>query len=34
MWNNLDGCEEWGVCEDIDSAKDYLAREPDSDDDE
>ena len=34
MWNNLDGCEEWGVCEDIDSAKDYLAREPDADEDE
>jgi len=34
MWNNLDGCEEWGVCEDIDSAKDYLAKEPDSDGDE
>jgi len=30
MWNNLDGCEEWGVCEDIDSAKEYLAKDPDS----
>ena len=30
MWNNLDGCEEWGVCEDIDSAKEYLAKSPDS----
>ena len=34
MWNNLDGCEEWGVCEDIDSAKEYLAKDPDSDGDE
>ena len=32
MWNNLDGCEEWGVCEDIESAKEYLAKEPDSED--
>ena len=31
MWNNLDGCEEWGVCEDIETAKEYLAKEPDSD---
>ena len=34
MWNNLDGCEEWGVCDDIDSAKEYLAKDPDSDEDE
>ena len=31
MWNNLDGCEEWGVCEDIETAKEYLSKEPDSD---
>lgn len=32
MWNNLDGCEEWGVCEDIEGAKEYLSRDPDSSD--
>ena len=21
MWNNLDGCEEWGICEDLESAR-------------
>ena len=34
MWNNLDGCEEWGVCDDLESAKEYLARDPDADEDE
>ena len=34
MWNNLDGCEEWGVCEDIETAKEYLSKEPDSDEEE
>ena len=29
MWNNLDGCEEWGTCGDIESAKAYLAKDPD-----
>ena len=24
MWNNLDGCEEWGICEDLDDAKEHL----------
>ena len=27
MWNNLDGCEDWGICEDLDEAKEHLARE-------
>ena len=34
MWNNLDGCEEWGVCDNIESAKEYLNRDPDADEDE
>lgn len=25
MWNNLDGCEEWGICEDLESARKHLA---------
>lgn len=29
MWNNLDGCEEWGTCGDLESAKAYLAKDPD-----
>ena len=33
MWNNLDGCEDWGICEDFEDAKEYLSRPP-SDDDE
>ena len=33
MWNNLDGCEEWGVCEDLEAAKEYLARDPSTDED-
>ena len=28
MWNNLDGCEEWGICEDIESAKEHLEKDP------
>ena len=32
--DNLDGCEEWGVCDDLESAKEYLARDPDADEDE
>jgi CheY-like chemotaxis protein len=28
MWNNLDGCEEWGTCGDLESAKNYLAKDP------
>ena len=28
MWNNLDGCEEWGICEDLDDAKEHLAKDP------
>jgi CheY-like chemotaxis protein len=27
MWNNLDGCEEWGTCGDLESAKNYLAKD-------
>jgi DNA-binding response OmpR family regulator len=30
MWNNLDGCEEWGICEDLQSATEHLSQEPDS----
>ncbi|OUU08251.1 MAG: hypothetical protein CBC00_08535 [Verrucomicrobia bacterium TMED40] len=28
MWNNLDGCEEWSICEDLEDAKDNLAKDP------
>ena len=34
MWNNLDGCEEWGICEDIDAAKEHLDKDPEDDDEE
>ena len=34
MWNNLDGCEEWGICEDLESAKEHLDKDPDEEDDE
>ena len=27
MWNNLDGCENWAVCENLDEAKDSFNRE-------
>ena len=27
MWNNLDGCEEWGTCGDLESAKNYLGKD-------
>ena len=28
MWKNLDGCEEWAICENIDEAKAALANPP------
>ena len=28
MWKNLDGCEEWAVCENVDAAKAALANPP------
>ncbi|MBT6849727.1 MAG: response regulator [Opitutae bacterium] len=28
MWNNLDGAEEWGICETLDEAKEFLAQDP------
>ena len=34
MWNNLDGCEEWGICEDLEEAKEHLAQEVEHDDDD
>ena len=34
MWNNLDGCEEWGICEDLESAKEHLEKDPDEEEDE
>ena len=34
MWNNLDGCEEWIICDDLEQAKESLARPPSDDDDE
>ena len=34
MWNNLDGCEEWGTCGDLESAKAYLAKDSDDETEE
>ena len=34
MWNNLDGCEEWGIASDLDEAKEYLSKDPEEEDDE
>jgi len=34
MWNNLDGCEDWVICEDFEQAKESLSRPPSEDDDE
>ena len=34
MWNNLDGAEEWGICENLDEAKEFLARDPEEDEEE
>ena len=34
MWNNLDGCEEWGICEDLQSATEHLSQEPKSEEEE
>ena len=28
MWNNLDGAEDWGICESLEEAKEFLEREP------
>ena len=28
MWNNLDGCEEWSICEDLDDARENLSKDP------
>jgi len=32
MWNNLDGCENWAVCENLDEAKDSFNREIEEED--
>ena len=34
MWNNLDGCEEWGICSDLNNAKEHLAKEAVSEEEE
>ena len=34
MWNNLDGCEEWSICEDFEEAKENLSRPLEEDDDD
>jgi len=34
MWNNLDGCEDWGICEDLQSAKEHLEQEPESEEED
>ena len=28
MWNNLDGCEEWAICENLEEAKQSFEQEP------
>jgi len=33
MWNNLDGCENWAVCENLDEAKDSFNREIEEEED-
>jgi len=33
MWNNLDGCEEWSICENLDEAKESFNREVEEDED-
>jgi len=30
----LDGCEEWGICEDIESAKEHLEKDPEKEEEE
>ena len=34
MWNNLDGAEDWGICEDISQCKEYFERDPDEEEEE
>ena len=34
MWNNLDGCEEWGICEDLEGAKEHLDKDPEEEDED
>jgi len=34
MWNNLDGAEEWGICETLDEAKEFLAQDPEEEETE
>jgi DNA-binding response OmpR family regulator len=34
MWNNLDGCEEWGICDDLESAKEHLVKDPEGEEEE
>ena len=31
MWNNLDGAEDWGICENISECKEYFDRDPEED---
>ena len=31
MWNNLDGCEEWAICENLEEAKESFNREVEED---
>jgi len=34
MWNNLDGCEDWAICESIDEAKESFEREVEEEEEE
>lgn len=34
MWNNLDGAEDWGICNDVEEAKQYFDRDPEDEGEE
>ncbi|MBU63257.1 MAG: hypothetical protein CMI26_12240 [Opitutae bacterium] len=34
MWNNLDGAEDWGICETLEEAKEFLAKDPEEEEGE
>jgi CheY-like chemotaxis protein len=34
MWNNLDGAEDWGICNDVEEAKEYFDRDPEDEGEE
>ena len=34
MWNNLDGAEDWAICKTLEEAKEFLARDPEEEEEE